>query len=187
MVRLPIIYNLLFIVLISCQDVKTSDENADGGGKDNNQGDIQTNLSSQEIPEGMIFIQGGTFIMGSEDPSAKEIEGPEHPVVISSFYMDETEVTNAQFASFVEATGYVTVAERPVDWEEIKKQLPPNTPRPADSMLEPGSLVFEPIPGVTNLYDISQWWKWQKGADWRHPLGPKSHIEGKENHRSCTE
>lgn len=130
----------------------------------------------------MVYIAGGEFIMGSEDQEAKKSEGPEHPVVVSSFFMDKTEVTNAQFSAFVEATGYLTVAERPVDWEEIKKQLPPNTPKPADSMLRPGSLVFAPRPGVSNLYDISQWWMWKIGANWQHPSGPASNIEGLDNH-----
>lgn len=139
-------------------------------------------INTSEIPEGMVLIPGGNFIMGSEEIGAKESEGPEHEVLISSFFMDETEVTNAQFRKFVEATAYKTVAERPVDWEEIKKQLPPNTPKPADSVLKPGSLVFDPIPGVSNLYDISQWWAWVNGADWMHPTGPGSNIDGKDDH-----
>ena len=75
-----------------------------------------------------------------------------------------------------------TVAERPIDWEEIKKQLPAGVEKPADSLLQPGSLIFAPIPNVTNLYDISQWWAWQTGSDWKHPYGPESNIDGKENH-----
>lgn len=138
--------------------------------------------SEIEAIDGMIFIPGGTFIMGSEDQYAKKVEGPEYKVQVDAFLMDKHEVTNAQFKEFVESTGYLTVAERPVDWEEIKVQLPPNTPKPADSVLQPGSLVFSPIVGVSNLYDISQWWKWEIGADWKHPYGPKSNIEGKDDH-----
>ncbi len=141
-----------------------------------------TNQKQADVPKGMVLVEGGTFIMGSEGNGAKHVEGPEHSVIISSFYMDETEVTNDEFQEFVEATGYKTVAERPVDWEEIKKQLPPGTPKPADSVLLPGSLVFEPIPGVTNLYDITQWWKWQTGTSWKTPTGPGSSIEGKGDH-----
>ena len=77
-------------------------------------------------------------------------------------------------SEFVDETGYKTVAERPVDWEEIKKQLPPGTPKPHDSILEPGSLVFQPNPAA-NLYDITQWWAWVNGADWQHPYGPGSY------------
>ena len=95
-------------------------------------------------PEGMVWIPGGEFTMGSSDASARPDEKPPHRVRVGAFWMDATEVTNEQFAAFVGATGYVTVAERPVIWEEIRKQLPPGTPKPADEALQPGSLVFTP-------------------------------------------
>ena len=85
--------------------------------------------SSQEHPMGMVWIPEGTFMMGSEGPQARPDESPIHPVKVDGFWIDQTEVTNAQFAAFVEATGYVTTAEKPVDWEEMKKQLPPGTPK----------------------------------------------------------
>ncbi len=130
---------------------------------------------------GMVYIPAGEYLIGSEDQHAKTVEGPAYGAEISAFYIDKHEVTNAQYAEFVEATGYVTVAERPVDWNELKTQLPPNTPAPPDSMLLPGSLVFEP--GITsNLYDISQWWKWSIGTNWRHPHGPDSDLDGKDDH-----
>jgi formylglycine-generating enzyme required for sulfatase activity len=75
--------------------------------------------------EGMVLIPGGAFSMGGDDDQAWRDEYPKHEVVIDSFWMDVHEVTNAQFAAFVEATGYVTTAEKAVDWEEIKKELPP--------------------------------------------------------------
>ena len=137
---------------------------------------------SVSAPEGMVYIRGGIFTMGSVDDQAKDEEGPTYQVKVSGFYMDETEVTNAQFRAFVEATGYQTVAERPIDWEDLKKQLPPETSRPPDSVLQPGSLVFAPIKGVSNLYDISQWWTWKVGANWKHPYGPGSSIEGLDDH-----
>ncbi|MDW3210948.1 MAG: formylglycine-generating enzyme family protein [Reichenbachiella sp.] len=140
------------------------------------------NQVESNVPEGMVFVPGGTFVMGNEGEEANAIEGPEFTVELSGFYMDITEVTNAQFQKFVDATGYQTIAERPIDWEELKKQLPEGVEKPADSLLKPGSLVFAPIPNVSNLYDISQWWAWQTGSDWRHPYGPESNIEGKENH-----
>lgn len=140
---------------------------------------------SLETPEGMVWIPGGTFMQGAveNDKMAMDHEKPAHSVKVDGFFMDETEVTNAEFKEFADATGYVTVAERPVDWEELKKQVPPGTPKPADSLLQPGSLVFKkPGKKVPNLYDFSQWWEWKIGADWKHPQGPESSIEGKENY-----
>lgn len=133
-------------------------------------------------PKGMAHIPGGIFTMGSQDPNAHQSEGPAYSVQLSGFYIDVQEVTNAEFKKFVDETDYITVAERPVDWEEIKAQLPPGTPKPADSLLQPGGLIFDPIPNVANLNDISQWWAWKIGADWRHPHGPGSDIKGKDNY-----
>ena len=101
---------------------------------------------------------------------------------LTLFWMDVHEVTNAQFAAFVEATGYVTTAEKAVDWEEIKKELPPGTPKPDASQLAPASLVFVPTYKPVSLRDVSQWWQWRQGANWRQPEGPGSNIVGKENH-----
>ena len=86
-------------------------------------------VSSEVNKEGMVLIPGGAFSMGGDDDQASRDEYPKHEVVIDSFWMDIHEVTNAQFAAFVEATGYVTTAEKTVDWEEIKKELPPGTPK----------------------------------------------------------
>lgn len=133
-------------------------------------------------PPGMVWIPGGEFMMGSTDPLARPDEAPVHRVRIDGFWMDATEITNAQFAEFVKATGYITVAERPVDWEELKKQLPEGTPRPPDEMLLPGSLVFTPPDHPVDLRAREQWWTWTTGASWRHPEGPRSSIEGKSNH-----
>jgi formylglycine-generating enzyme required for sulfatase activity len=135
-----------------------------------------------EAPDGMAWVSGGEFIMGSDDVSATEAEKPAHRVKVAAFWMDEHEVTNAQFRKFVAATDYITVSERPIDWEEMKKQLPPNTPKPADEVLQPGSLVFTPPNRPVNLQDYSQWWSWVHGADWKHPKGPDSSIEGKDNY-----
>jgi formylglycine-generating enzyme required for sulfatase activity len=130
--------------------------------------------------EGMAWIPGGEFAMGSTDALARPDESPVHRVRVDGFWMDVTEVTNAQFAAFIKATGYVTTAERPVDWEELKKQVAPGTPKPPDEMLQPGALVFTPPTEPVDLGNNHQWWTWTTGADWRHPGGPKTTIEGKE-------
>lgn len=139
---------------------------------------LQTDIPNSE----MIWIEGGTFMMGADNKQASEDEYPKHQVTVSGFYMDQTEVTNAQFAAFVKATKYVTTAEVKPDWNIIKQQVPPGTPKPHDSMLVAASLVFRPVKGEVNLLDFSQWWEWKTGADWKHPQGPKSSIKGKENY-----
>lgn len=125
---------------------------------------------------GMILIPAGTLQMGGDNEQADPNEFPKHPVPIESFWMDETEVTNAQFAAFVEATGYLTVAEREISWEEIRETLPPGTPKPPDELLKPGALVFFPTEQPVPLSDPSRWWRWVIGANWQHPEGPDSDI-----------
>ena len=111
-------------------------------------------------PDGMIWIPGGVFTMGSpeSDGLSQAVERPAHAVIVDGFWMDETEVTNAQFAKFVVATGYVTLAEKKPEWEEIKKQVPPGTPKPPDEVLQPGSLVFTPPNRPVPLDNIHAWW-----------------------------
>lgn len=133
-------------------------------------------------PPGMVWIPGGEFTMGSLDPLAWDDEKPPHRVRISPFWMDVTEVTNAQFQEFVRATNYVTTAEKPPDLQEIMKQSPPGTPPPPKEKLVPGSMVFQPTKGEVNTRDFSQWWHWTPGADWRHPEGPGSNIDQRMDH-----
>ena len=90
----------------------------------------------KEVPTGMILIKGGEFLMGADNNQAMRDEYPQHKVIVNSFLMDETEVTNADFKKFVESTGYLTTAERIIDWNDLKKYLPPNTPKPHDSLLD---------------------------------------------------
>ncbi|UFH56169.1 formylglycine-generating enzyme family protein [Spirosoma sp. KNUC1025] len=118
----------------------------------------------------MVLIQGGNFQMGAADfPDARPIHG----VTVNSFWMDRHEVTNAQFAAFVKATGYVTVAERPLN--------PADFPGvPADKLV-PGSAVFTPPTQAVSLQNPVQWWQYVAGTNWRHPLGPKSSIVGKDS------
>ena len=130
----------------------------------------------------MVWIPGGTFQMGGSGEQAEADEFPRHEVTVDGFWMDQHEVTNRQFQAFTEATGYVTIAERPVNWEEIKQQLPPDTPKPPDSLLQPGSLVFQPTKQPVALDDYSQWWRWTAGANWKHPEGPASNIKNRMDH-----
>lgn len=133
-------------------------------------------------PPGMVWIPGGEFTMGSGSAMGWPDEKPAHRVRVDGFWMDQSEVTNAQFREFVDATGYITTAEKAPDLDEIMRQSPPGTPPPPKESLVPGSLVFETTKGPVNLNDYSQWWRWTPGASWKHPEGPTSTIEGRENH-----
>lgn len=130
---------------------------------------------------GMRYIPGGSFQMGGDNEQASADEYPKHEVTVNAFWMDETEVTNAQFQKFVDATGYITTAERKPDWSSLKKTLPPNTPKPPDSVMVAASLVFKQTNRAVDLNDYNQWWGWVAGANWKHPQGPNSTIAGKEN------
>lgn len=153
---------------------------------------VTTDTEKANDFRGMVKIDGGIFSMGGDIPEGFENmeptalpqgdEFPKHPVKVSSFWMDTHEVTNAEFAEFVETTGYVTVAEKPIDWEEIKKQLPPGTPKPPDENLLPSSLVFYYAPRSSSRDNLANWWQFKPGVSWKHPKGPGSSIEGRENH-----
>lgn len=119
----------------------------------------------------MVHLDGGAYRMGSD---VYPEEGPIHEEWVAPFALDRFAVTNADFAEFVAATGYVTVAERPLDADDF--------PGAALESLEPGSLVFTPTTGPVSLQDWRQWWRWVPGANWRHPQGPGSTTEGKALH-----
>ncbi len=133
-------------------------------------------------PPGMVWIPGGEFAMGTDEEEAYPAERPAHRVQVDGFWMDQTEVTNDQFAAFVAATKYVTVAERVPDWEELKKQLPPGTEKPAADRLVAGGLVFTPPKEPPTRDDSTLWWSWTPGANWRHPEGPTSNLDGRGRH-----
>jgi formylglycine-generating enzyme required for sulfatase activity len=114
-------------------------------------------------PAGMVWIPPGRFLMGSDYEQFGDAR-PIHTVEIDGFWMDKTPVTNEQFAKFVKATGYVTIAERKPDWEEMKKHLPPDAQKPDPSLLVPGSVVFSPPDGPVNLDNYTGWWKYVPGA-----------------------
>ena len=140
---------------------------------------------SFETPDGMVWVEGKSYTKGAKqnDDYAMMREKPSHEVYIDGFYIDVTEVTNNQFQKFVNETGYLTIAEREIDWDEMKKNLPAGTPKPHDSILQPGSLIFnDKLKKVDNMNNYFQWWRWQTGANWRTPKGPGSNIENKGNY-----
>jgi len=133
-------------------------------------------------PEGMVWIPGGEFSMGAEDPRGSDHGGhedmadarPIHRVQVDPFWLDATEVTNAEFARFVKATGYRTVAERTPTRDEF-----PDAPAEA---LVAGSVVFSPPDHPVSLEEPYAWWRYVPGASWRHPEGPRSGLAGRERY-----
>lgn len=121
---------------------------------------------------GMVQVPGGSFLMGSDEHYPEERAA--HRVSVSGFWIDRHEVTNAQFRRFVDATGYRTIAERGLDPTE-NPGLPPE-------LLAPGSMVFAMPERLEGPPELIQWWRYLHGADWRHPTGPGSSIEGKDDH-----
>ena len=140
------------------------------------------NPAPDHSPSGMTWIPGGEFSMGAADPPDMNMVGmkatkdsrPIHRVYVDGFYMDKTDVTNAEFAKFAKATGYVTVAERKPRQEDFPTAPPEN--------LVAGSVVFSPPAHPVQLNDHFQWWSYVPGANWRQPLGPGSNIDGKESY-----
>jgi formylglycine-generating enzyme required for sulfatase activity len=120
----------------------------------------------------MVFIPGGTFLMGSDRHYPEE--APRHHVSVDGFWIDRTPVTNRQFKQFVKATGHVTEAQVVPDAKSYPGALP--------ETLYAGSLVFSPLPRITDLTDWSQWWSFVRDANWRHPYGPGSNIKGLDDH-----
>ena len=143
---------------------------------------VSASGSVEDAPPGMVWIPGGEFSMGTNDPTKMLCGGtgndpmpdarPIHRVAVDGFWMDATAVTNEQFQRFIEATSYVTVAERKPKAEDF-----PGVPPEA---LVPGSIVFTPTQEAVPLDNYIAWWRYEPGADWRHPLGPKSDLKGAE-------
>jgi formylglycine-generating enzyme required for sulfatase activity len=127
----------------------------------------------EPVPEGMVWIPGGTFWMGCENCGMPDAL-PAHLVSVDGFFMDRTPVTNREFERFVTATKYATVAERALNPREY-----PDVPRDA---LKPGSAVFTPTQGPVPLDNPLQWWRYVPGASWRRPAGPGSDLRGREDH-----
>ena len=166
-----IILFISFLLLLSCKNneqsspiqvVEQQPEKETGNYHENYLREIsyiKTRMDSSST-KGMIKLKGGDFMMGGNSSQARQDEFPRHKETIKPIWVDETEVTNAQFRLFVEETGYVTTAERSF---EIKGKK-----------YEPGALVFDP-------YNPEWWWKFEKRANWKHPEGPESDIKGKDN------
>ncbi len=119
--------------------------------------------------EGMVWIPGGTLLMGGDNHQAAPEEWPKHAVRLNSFWIDETEVTNAHFAVFVQATEYITTAEKPLALT-------------SDSLLPPGALVFTAPGHIATMPTSLSWWHWMPGAHWRQPEGPGSDIHKRMSH-----
>jgi formylglycine-generating enzyme len=121
---------------------------------------------------GMEWVSGGTFLMGSDNHYPEE--APAHKVSVGGFWMDRHAVTNGDFRAFVEATEYVTLAERPAKAADYPGALP--------ELLVPSSIVFKKAPVRIDLRNPYNWWIYVAGANWRHPRGPESSIDGLDNH-----
>jgi formylglycine-generating enzyme required for sulfatase activity len=124
-------------------------------------------------PESMVWIPGGVYRRGNDTPGHRESR-PWHLVEVDGFWMDVNSVTNEQFAKFVNATGYVTVAERTPKAEDFPGAPP--------EKLVAGAVIFSPTKGPVPLNNHLRWWKYVEGANWRHPEGPDSDIKGREKH-----
>ncbi len=122
--------------------------------------------------EAMVWIPGGEFAMGSDE--FYQDEAPVRRVTVGGFWMDPSTVTNDEFGEFIEATDYVTWAEKPPDPEMYRGAK--------DEDLVPGSLVFTMTDRPVDLHNYGNWWRWVHGADWRHPTGPESSIDGMGDH-----
>jgi formylglycine-generating enzyme required for sulfatase activity len=129
--------------------------------------------ATQPAPPGMVFIPSGTFMMGCEDPRTPDAQ-PLHPVSLDAFFIDTHPVTNAEFKKFVAETKYVTIAERKPDAKDY-----PGVP---EDKLVAGSAVFAQPPHDIPLDNAYAWWKYEPGANWQHPQGPQSNIDGKDNY-----
>lgn len=160
--------SILFILLASCNIKEKSDVESEPVEKlsyheayleEISQLPLKANSLTDTLQ--MAKIRGGTFKMGGISDQAREDELPRHEETVADFWMDINEVTNKSFKEFIDATGYITTAERPIEIE--------------GKIYDPGALIFD-------KNNLSMWWKFEIGANWKHPYGQNSTIEGKDNH-----
>ena len=158
---------------VNCERIGASKRDSPGGSEPAAQSAPDAAEPPGDAPEGMVWIPGGSFPMGSEAGQANE--QPVHQVKVKGFWMDITEITNREFARFVDATGYITTCEKEFSPEEY-----PNAP---PGSLRAGALLFAPPPHPVDLKGSHmQWWEFVPGADWKHPEGPDSSIQGRDDH-----
>ena len=144
------------------------------------------------LKDNMVWIPDGEFTMGAEvadfmnnwpfSARSRVDERPLHRVKLDGFWMSRTPVTNQEFKNFVDSTGYITTAEKPIKLEDIMKGLPPGIPPPEKQSLEPSSMVFTSPERTIQINNVLSWWRWQKDANWRQPEGPGSSIENRMDH-----
>ncbi|MEJ7831120.1 MAG: formylglycine-generating enzyme family protein [Segetibacter sp.] len=160
-----IVGSAFLLSIVCCQNNDDEKDAGDAIGK------IEK-TSAVTVQPKMLWVPGGSFTMGSDDPMFPDAQ-PVHTVTVKGFLMDEHEVTNAEFEKFVKATNFVTIAERKLD--------PKDFPGVPVESLVPGSGVFTPTAHPVSLDNPLQWWQYVAGASWRHPFGPGSSVEGLQN------
>jgi formylglycine-generating enzyme len=179
--KLPLALLLILALITSaCQTDQeraegrqTHQHNATGGPQSAAAVGINKTPAPGPAPDGMVWVPGGSFWMGCDDCKMPDA-APAHLVTVDGFWMDRTPVTNAEFAKFVQATGYTTIAERKPDPKDFPGAPPEN--------LVAGCAVFSPPAVSVSLEDPYAWWRYVPGANWKHPEGPGSSITGREDH-----
>ena len=189
-------YHLLVLIVVvlfcsSCEKTKTSQEQVDSLSCCDSM-PSRFNLHADNAFENMVWIPGGEFIMGAEvadfmddwpfSARSRSDERPLHRVKLDGFWMSKTPVTNQEFKNFVDSTGYITTAEKPINLNDIMKDLPPGTPVPSKESLQPSSMVFSSPNRTVDINNVLSWWRWQRNANWKQPEGPGSSIEDRMDH-----
>ncbi|PIQ21921.1 MAG: sulfatase-modifying factor protein [Cytophagales bacterium CG18_big_fil_WC_8_21_14_2_50_42_9] len=165
----PIGLELIILIYVCISGCQPKTANNEISAATNQEKDLLYETAALDtIGSKMVWIEGGSFQMGSDDPAFLDAR-PVHEVTVNNFWMDDHEVTNAEFAKFVKETGYLTVAEQPLN--------PADYPGVPADQLVPGSAVFTPPAQEVSLHNSLQWWQYVPGANWRHPTGPGSSIQ----------